>query len=102
VRRRRLERTARERLGMQLDAMSVDVEPAEAWLDGVDADLEAALAALGDAERRAVELRVLDDLDYAEVARELGVSPAAARVRVSRGLARLRRHLTTATPGGNQ
>src|SRR5262245_50514196 len=85
VRRGRLERTARERLGVRLEPAAVDVEPAEAWLDGVDADLEAALAALGEAERRAVELRVLDDLGYDDVARELGVSPGAARVRVSRG-----------------
>ena len=39
------------------------------------------------AQREAVRLRVVDELDYEEVAVALGTSPAAARVRVHRGLA---------------
>jgi RNA polymerase sigma-70 factor (ECF subfamily) len=76
--------------------------PDESALDGLDADIEAALAELGEDQRRAVELRVLDELAYDEVGRRLGISAGAARVRVSRGLARLRRHLTTAPSGGSQ
>lgn len=49
-----------------------------------------ALARLPDDQRSAVERRVLHDVDYPELAAELGVSQAAARQRVSRGLQRLR------------
>jgi RNA polymerase sigma factor (sigma-70 family) len=102
VRRRALERRARERLGLAVDTEAAHVAVDGTWLDGLDADVEAALAALDEPQRRAVELRVLDDLDYDEVGRHLGISAGAARVRVSRGLARLRRHLTVTTSGGNQ
>jgi RNA polymerase sigma-70 factor (ECF subfamily) len=44
-------------------------------------------------QRRAVELRVLDDLGYEDVARALGSSEASARTRVCRGLSTLRRTL---------
>ncbi|MGH3262505.1 MAG: RNA polymerase sigma factor [Trebonia sp.] len=42
-------------------------------------------------QREAVRARVIDDLDYEQVASIARVSPAAARKRVSRGLATLRR-----------
>jgi RNA polymerase sigma-70 factor (ECF subfamily) len=48
-----------------------------------------ALETLPDRERAALELRVLDELPYADVAARLGVRPAAARLRVSRALRRL-------------
>ena len=51
--------------------------------------LAAALTALPDTIRRAVELRVLDQLDYPVVAQRLGCTEGAARVRVSRGLKQL-------------
>jgi RNA polymerase sigma factor (sigma-70 family) len=102
VRRSAVERRARERLGLAVDVEGGDIEVAAAWLDGLDGDVEAALAALDRPQRRAIELRVLDELAYDEVGRQLGISAGAARVRVSRGLARLRRHLTTTTSGGNQ
>jgi RNA polymerase sigma-70 factor (ECF subfamily) len=41
-----------------------------------------------------VRLRVLDDLEYSDIARALGTTPGAARVRVHRGLNALKRHLT--------
>lgn len=53
-------------------------------------ELRAALAALGAGEREAVELRVVDELAYEEIARRLDIQPAAARLRVSRALRRLR------------
>jgi RNA polymerase sigma-70 factor (ECF subfamily) len=40
-------------------------------------------------QRRAVELRVIDDLSYSEVAQRLGVSEKAARMRLARALERL-------------
>ena len=39
--------------------------------------------------RATVELRIVAELDYDEIARRLECSPAAARTRVHRGLAQL-------------
>jgi RNA polymerase sigma-70 factor, ECF subfamily len=91
VRRGRLERAASERLGIfeRLDRDPAETEPSEAWLDGLDE----ALASLPAGQREAIELRVLHDFDYDEVARALTTTPRAARVRVSRGLATLRGYL---------
>jgi len=100
VRRGAIERRARERLRLVSTAATVDV--AEAWLEGVEVDLRSALASLGDGERAAIQLRVLDDLDYGEIGRRLGISDGAARVRVFRGLGRLRRHIAASTSGGTE
>jgi RNA polymerase sigma factor (sigma-70 family) len=62
-------------------------------LDELDGDLETALAGLPSAQRDAVELRIVRGLSYQAVARELGCSGTAARIRVSRGLAWLRTQL---------
>ena len=64
--------------------------PEAAWADGADELLDTLPAH----EREAVRLRVLEDLEYSDVARALGTTPAAARVRVHRGLKALKRHLT--------
>ena len=92
VRRRSLERAACERLGVfeRLDREPAQVEPAEAWLDGLDE----AFDDLPESQREAIRLRVVADLDYDGVADALGTTPSAARVRVSRGLAALRRRIT--------
>ena len=45
-------------------------------------------------QREAVRLRVLEDLEYSDVARQLETTPAAARLRVHRGLSALKRQLT--------
>jgi RNA polymerase sigma-70 factor (ECF subfamily) len=91
VRRGRIEREAAMRLGVfeRLDREPAAVEPDEAWLDGLDD----ALADLSDAERAAIELRVVEGLDYDAVAAALSTTAPAARVRVSRGLAALRHRL---------
>ncbi len=65
-------------------------EDLDAW---TRTQLRAALAALGDCHRRAVELRYYQRQDHASIARQLGISPAAARKRVERGLRALRRQL---------
>jgi RNA polymerase sigma factor (sigma-70 family) len=91
VKRRRLETAAIERLGVEHRA--TDVVPDERWLDGLDEDLESALDGLPTDQRRAVELRVVGGLPYAGVAERLGCSSTGARIRVSRGLARLRARL---------
>lgn len=92
VRRRRLEDEACARLGVfdRVDRHAEGVSPEEAWLEGLDTALEEALAGLPADQRRAVELRVLDDLPYEAVSDRLGTTPAAARVRVHRALAALR------------
>ena len=45
-------------------------------------------------QREALRLRFEDDLDYEGVATALDTTPTAARIRVSRGLATLRRRMT--------
>jgi RNA polymerase sigma factor (sigma-70 family) len=94
IRRGALERRATERLGLneRLDRPQhvEDPAPESSWADGADELLDT----LPTHEREAVRLRVLEDLEYSDVARELGTTPAAARVRVHRGLKALKRHLT--------
>jgi RNA polymerase sigma factor (sigma-70 family) len=92
VRRGALERTACERLGVfeRLDREPAQVEPAGLWLDGLDE----AFDELPESQRDAIRLRIVADLDYDGVAAALGTTPRAARVRVSRGLAALRRRFT--------
>ncbi|HEY2777024.1 MAG TPA: sigma-70 family RNA polymerase sigma factor [Gaiellaceae bacterium] len=91
VRRRRIELKACERIGVleRLDEPRATAEPDEIWLEGLDE----AMAELPAGERDAVELRVLDGLPYDEVAADLSTSEGAARVRVARGLGRLRHRL---------
>jgi RNA polymerase sigma factor (sigma-70 family) len=49
-----------------------------------------ALSKLPGAERAAVEGRVVEERDYAELAREIGCSASVVRQRVSRGLRRIK------------
>ena len=91
VRRRRIELRACERIGRlaRLAGPPATSEPDEVWLDGLDE----AMAELPASERDAVELRVIDGLSYDAVAAGLSTSEGAARVRVARGLGRLRQRL---------
>jgi len=89
IRHDRVESRARERLQLPVDLADEDGYAAiEARLSPRLA-LATALEDLPDHEREALELRVLDDLPYAEVAEQLSIRPAAARLRVSRALRRL-------------
>jgi RNA polymerase sigma-70 factor, ECF subfamily len=89
ARRNEVETRARRRLGLRTDLASEDgyaavedrLSPSEALAD--------ALETLPGHEREALELRIVDELPYADVADRLGVRPAAARLRVSRALRRL-------------
>jgi RNA polymerase sigma-70 factor (ECF subfamily) len=85
----RIETAARERLGMPL--AWADCEEYERVDDRIAATslapaLTSAVSALPREQRRALELRVLQQLDYEEVAGRLGCSQNAARLRVSRAL----------------
>ena len=90
VRRGRLERRAVERLGVaeRLDDPyePATVAPDDCWAEGADELLDELPAS----QREGLRLRVVDQLEYEEIAMALGISPAAARVRVHRGLAALR------------
>lgn len=58
--------------------------------DALAADLRTALAGLPEEQREAVRLRIVEQLSYDEVAARLACSNDAARLRVSRGLRRMR------------
>jgi RNA polymerase sigma factor (sigma-70 family) len=99
-RRQRVELRAVRRLAVDvppLDDESIARIEALADLDAHREALAAALDRMGGAERDAVELRVVSELGYAEIARRLDCTEAAARVRVHRGLARLHRLMEAAS-----
>ncbi len=88
----RVQDRARRRLGMERfelddDALRRIEELAD--LAPVRARLDAALAELTPDSAEAVRLRVDAELPYAEVARRLGCTEGAARVRVARALTKL-------------
>jgi RNA polymerase sigma factor (sigma-70 family) len=88
-RRGNAERHALRRLGARRIELSEDecrrIEEL-AGLADLRALISAALAELSPEQRAAVQLRIVDELDYAQVAQRLGVSEVTARARVSRGL----------------
>lgn len=89
ARRDRIQSAAREKLGLPLDLASEDgYERVEERLSPRRL-LADAFENLPEHERRAVHLRVVEDLPYREIADRLAIRPAAARLRVSRGLRRL-------------
>jgi RNA polymerase sigma-70 factor (ECF subfamily) len=89
VRRGKAERRALRRLGLERPQL-VEGECARieelAGLDAMRGTLAEHLSRLAPAQRRALDLRVLRELPYPEVADRLGISEQAARARVSRGL----------------
>jgi RNA polymerase sigma factor (sigma-70 family) len=89
VRRDQIETRARERLGLPLGLAAEDgFTEVEERLSPRLA-LERQLEALSPAEREALEMRVVDELPYEQVAARLDIEPTAARARVSRALRRL-------------
>jgi RNA polymerase sigma factor (sigma-70 family) len=92
VRRRVLEQSACERLGLRdrLDREPASAEPDGTWLAGLDEALEE----LPESQQKALRLRFDHDLAYDELALALDTTPGAARVRVHRGLSALRTLLT--------
>jgi RNA polymerase sigma factor (sigma-70 family) len=91
-RRRQVELRPARRLGVvvpEMDDESIARVEALVDLESQRPALVSALREMSDGERRAVQLRVIDELDYPTVAVRLGCSEGAARKRVHRGLARL-------------
>ena len=89
ARRNEVESRARRKLGLPTDLASEDGYAAVEERLSPRMALTDALETLPGHEREALELRVVDELPYADVAARLGVRPAAARLRVSRALRRL-------------
>lgn len=96
VRRGRIEDRARARIGVTAPELSDEVLEHIAALES-DAVVELVLAELPEDQRDAVRARVLDEADYPEIAAALRCSQPAARKRVSRGLATLRRKIEEPT-----
>ena len=87
-RRGRAEHRALRRLGVERPRLGEeDVRLAELMADEVSMQL---LSELPQDERRAIQAHVLEDREYAEIAAAAVISEPAARMRVSRGLGRLR------------
>jgi RNA polymerase sigma-70 factor, ECF subfamily len=92
----KVERIALARLGVGVPALSdPEIERIEqlAGITDLVPALQDAMASLPEDQRRAVELRVVEEYGYAEVATILGVSEQTARARVSRGLRALAQRL---------
>ncbi len=88
-RRGSVERRALARLGLQLPSMSdLDYERVEelAGLQNERAAVADALSDLTVEQREALQLRVVQERSYAEVASSLGITEQTARSRVSRAL----------------
>ena len=90
-RRRRMEDSARRRLGVQPIAMEdADLEAVEELVDfSEDRMLRFVVEDLPPGERDAVLARIVEEREYEDIARAMDCSPDAARKRVSRGLAKL-------------
>lgn len=92
MRRGAVERRASGKLGIELPALEDGEYERIVELAGL-AELRSAVARefeqLEEAQRLAVQLRIVDELSYCDVAARLGTTEAAARARVSRGLKQL-------------
>jgi RNA polymerase sigma factor (sigma-70 family) len=89
LRRGRVERVARKRVGLASPALSaVDFVRVERLIDlaALAPVVAAALDNLSSEQRSAVTRRVIDEWAYADIAKEAHCSEQAARARVSRGL----------------
>ena len=83
-------RTRREELAAQPERVD------ERFVEGLSADLEAALAALTAGEREVIALRVVLELDPATASRVLGISTTNCTTRLNRALKKLEEALDVA------
>jgi RNA polymerase sigma factor (sigma-70 family) len=89
----RVETIARAKLGMpQSYASALEIDDADDRLSAEQArrELRNALGDLSADQRRALELRVIDDLRFAEIAEEMSTTEPTARMRVMRALRAMR------------
>jgi RNA polymerase sigma factor (sigma-70 family) len=87
-RRGRAELAACRKLGIELDHGLEELADVESEIDAAahTSELATALHPLPDAQRQAIQLRILDELGYPEAAAQMGTSEQNARIRVSRAL----------------
>jgi len=93
--RERIESKARHRLELPVHDYELEVHEANARVDAerLGPELSAALDTLPRAQRQALELRVVHQLPYKQVALSLDCSEVAARIRVTRAIDSLSRLL---------
>jgi RNA polymerase sigma factor (sigma-70 family) len=93
--RGRVETAARRRLGMPLRTYDLDLDAIDDRLSAEAAEpgLASALDTLPRRQREALELRVVEERRYEEIATALGCTETAARLRVMRALEKLARAL---------
>ena len=98
--RRRVETAARRKLGMPIRSHESDLDAVDerARAEQLAPELAQALARLPAAQREALQLRVVEERPYGEVAASLGCSELAARLRVMRARTSLTRLLKGALP----
>jgi RNA polymerase sigma factor (sigma-70 family) len=98
-RRGRVEMATCAKLGVQVAYEPDELTELETRLQalGRATDLADALNELPSAQREALELRVLDELEYTEAASLMGTSEQNARMRVSRALRTLHQRLQGAS-----
>jgi RNA polymerase sigma factor (sigma-70 family) len=95
--RGRIETAARRRLGMPPRVYELDLDAIDDRLTAAaEPGLASALDSLPGGQREALELRVLGERPFDEVARALGCTETAARLRVMRALGKLARALGAA------
>ena len=89
----RVEDAARARLNMDPLVVTDDVLQTIEQVAAAQSDVLGLLDELPEEQRLAIEGRVIDELDYAELSRRLSCSESVVRQRVSRGLRALRRRI---------
>jgi RNA polymerase sigma factor (sigma-70 family) len=98
-RRGQVESAARVRLGLPPLVLEDHAGETIAQLAGDEERASLALAGLPQEQQRAIQARVIQDREYAEIASELRCSEAVIRQRVSRGLRTLRARLAGPSAG---
>ena len=98
-RRGRVERATCQKLGIQLDHDPGELAEIDAQIDAASQtpELARALNALPDTQRQALQLRVVDEMDYGQAAALMGTTEHNARIRVSRALRTLFTRLGSST-----
>ena len=98
----RVEEAARRRLGMPIQAYDLDVETIEERVAAAELarGLASGLDSLPQDQRHALELRVIEERPYAEVASILGCTETAARLRVMRALGKIARFIPSQSTSG--
>ncbi len=89
-------RLREQRLGQHMAAEEAQRPPENDPWNQIEPVLHAALDALGRQEREVLLLRFFDDRSLKETGAALGMTEDAARMRVSRSLEKMRRHLSQA------